>query len=217
MAITTRRSIRACLIGACASPAAVALALLATPLIATMYHYGKFSAMDVALTGNALVAYSVGLLGLIAVKVLAPGFYAQQDIKTPVRIAVITLVFSQGLSFLLMWVLPVGYKHAGLAFAIGMGACLNAYLLLRGLRNKGAYQPTAGWGVFFAKLLTALLVMAAVLWLASPSAPQWLAWQAAPLTRAGALVLVCAAGAAAYGAMLLMLGFRPRDFKRVEA
>jgi putative peptidoglycan lipid II flippase len=203
----------ACLL---ALPAAVGLALLATPLIATMYHYGKFTAADVGLTGHALVAYSVGLLGLIAVKVLAPGFYAQQDIKTPVRIAIITLVFSQGLSLLLMWGLPQGYQHAGLAFAIGMGACLNAWLLLRSLRKRGMYTPLPGWLGFFAKLGAALIAMAAVLWAVTPAASQWMAWQSAPWLRAGALGLVCAAGAATYAIMLLLLGFRPKDFKRTE-
>jgi putative peptidoglycan lipid II flippase len=204
----------ACLL---ALPAALALALLATPLVTTMYHYGKFSAADVSLTHHALVAYSVGLVGLIAVKVLAPGFYARQDIKTPVRIAIITLVFSQALSLVLMWLLPSGFQHAGLAFAIGMGACLNALLLLRGLRSSNGYQPQPGWAAFLAKLAVALLVMGAALWLISPVAAHWLAMQATPWLRVGWLLGVCAAGAAAYGATLLLLGFRPRDFRRVEA
>ncbi len=108
-----------------ALPAAAALAVLAVPLIATLFHYGQFSEHDVFMTRNALVAYSVGLLGLILVKVLAPGFYARQNIRTPVRIAIIALVATQAMNFALIGLL----QHAGLALAIGLGACLNAGLL----------------------------------------------------------------------------------------
>lgn len=123
-------------------PAALALALLAVPLLATLFQYGAFSANDVLQTRSALVAYSVGLSGLILVKVLAPGFYARQDIRTPVKIALLTLAATQAMNLAFVWNL----RHAGLALAIGLASCLNAALLYRGLRSRGAYQPRPGWG-----------------------------------------------------------------------
>jgi putative peptidoglycan lipid II flippase len=194
-----------------ALPAAVALALLAVPLISTLFHYGQFSVEDVWMTRQALVAYSLGLVGLILVKVLAPGFYARQNIRTPVKIAVITLVATQLMN--LAFIGPL--KHAGLALAIGLGACLNAGLLYHKLRRHSIYQPQAGWGRFSVKLGLALLAMAAVLWFAAGSADWWLAaaWQRRIAGLAG---LVCL-GAAVYFATLWLLGFRIRDFARRAA
>jgi hypothetical protein len=111
-----------------AAPAAAALALLAAPLVTTLFHYGEFTAADVMATRRAVVAYSVGLVGLIVVKVLAPGFYARQDIRTPVKMAVAALLATQLMNLVFVWPL----RHAGLALAIGLGACFNAALLYRG-------------------------------------------------------------------------------------
>ena len=191
-----------------AVPAAVALALLAVPLIATLFHYGAFTATDVVNTRNAVIAYSIGLVGLIAVKVLAPGFYARQDIRTPVKIAVITLVATQVMNLLLIWEL----RHAGLALSISLGACLNAGLLLRGLRRQAIYMPLPGWGVFLLKLALAVYVMGAVLWLLSGDTISWLV--AGALERVGRLALLVAAGGGAYFLTLWLLGFRLRHFSR---
>jgi putative peptidoglycan lipid II flippase len=191
-----------------ALPAAAALAILAVPLAATLFHYGEFSASDVYATRNAVVAYSVGLTGLILVKVLAPGFYARQDIRTPVRIALVTLAATQAMNLILIWPL----KHAGLALAIGLGACLNAALLYRGLRRRGIYVPQAGWAEFLLKVAIAVYAMAAVLWLTWGESADWLA--SAALQRALRLAWVVAVGAATYFAVLWMLGFRLRDFSK---
>jgi len=191
-----------------ALPAAAALALLAVPLTTTLFHYGEFSANDVYATRSAVVAYSVGLAGLILVKVLAPGFYARQDIRTPVKIAIVTLVATQGMNLILVWPL----KHAGLALAIGLGACLNAMLLYRGLRRRGIYVPQPGWPVFLFKILIAIYAMAATVWLMSGNSAEWLAnsaWQ-----RAFWLAGVVIAGAASYFASLWLLGFRLSHFSR---
>jgi len=191
-----------------ALPAAVALALLAVPLISTLFHYGHFGVEDVWMTRRALVAYSVGLVGLILVKVLAPGFYARQNIRTPVKIAVITLVATQLMNLALIGPL----KHAGLALAIGLGACLNAGLLFYKLRRHGIYRPQPDWARFAGKLALALLVMAAVLWGATGSEGWWLAaaWQ----RRMAAMVGIVCLGAATYFATLWTLGFRIGDFSR---
>jgi len=191
-----------------AAPAAVALAVLAVPLVATLFHYGAFTAEDVVATRQAVVAYSAGLVGLIMVKVLAPGFYARQDIRTPVRIAVISLALTQVMNLVFVWPL----KHAGLALAIALGACFNAGLLLRGLRRSGIYVPLAGWAVFAFKLAVAVIAMGAVLWFAAGAGAGWLAAGAA--ARAARLAGIVALGTAVYFGTLWLLGFRLADFSR---
>jgi len=115
---------------------------------------------------------------------------------------------AQLLNLLLIWEL----RHAGLALSISLGACLNAALLLRGLRRRAIYMPQPGWGVFILKLALAVYVMGAVLWLLSGSAVSWLAAGAAE--RIGRMALLVFAGAGAYFATLWVTGFRPRDFAR---
>jgi putative peptidoglycan lipid II flippase len=192
-------------------PASLALAMLAVPLLATMFQYGAFAAADVLRTREALVAYSIGLTGLILVKVLAPGFYARQDIRTPVRIALLTLALTQ-----LMNVAFIGWlKHAGLALSIGLASCVNAALLWRGLRQRGVYRPQPGWSAFMLKLLAALFVLGIVLWFAAGRDAAWLAMSGGErMLRLSGVVL---AGLAAYFATLGLMGFRPRDFRRRAA
>ena len=194
-----------------AAPAAVALALLSVPLVTTLFHYGQFGERDVWMTRQALIAYSAGLLGLILVKVLAPGFYARQNIATPVRIAIVTLIATQ----LLNAALIVPLKHAGLALAIGLGACLNAGLLYRKLREYGIYHPQAGWRMFTLKIAAALATMAVALWLAMGPERWWLV--ASGATRAAAIAGLVLLGGATYFGTLWILGFRLRDFSRRAA
>ena len=191
-----------------AVPCAVALAVLAVPLVTTLFHYGAFTASDVMNTQHAVVAYSIGLVGLIAVKVLAPGFYARQDIRTPVKIAVVTLVFTQLLNLVFIWHL----RHAGLALAISIGACLNAGLLLSGLRKRAIYQPQPGWGEFVFKLALAVYVMGVVLWVMTGDSASWLT--AGALERIARLAVLVVAGVAVYFGTLWLTGFRLRDFNR---
>ncbi|MCX8018344.1 MAG: polysaccharide biosynthesis C-terminal domain-containing protein, partial [Rhodocyclaceae bacterium] len=189
-------------------PAALALAILAVPLLATLFQHGAFTASDVLATRQALVAYSVGLIGLILVKVLAPGFYAQQNIKTPVKIALVTLVATQAMN--LAFIVPL--KHAGLALSIGLASCLNAALLFHGLRRRGSYRPQPGWLAFAWRLALALAVLAATLFFGMGREADWLA--ASALTRVLRLCAVVMAGLLAYFATLWLLGFRLADFRR---
>lgn len=194
-----------------ALPSAVGLATLSEPLTTTLFHYGKFDAQSVAMTSRALVAYGVGLIGLVLVKILAPGFYAKQDIRTPVKIAVVVLIATQLMNLLFVpWI-----AHAGLALSIGLGACLNAGFLYRGLRSRGIYVARSGWGIFLVRLAGALFLLAGVaLWAAGHF--NWLALRAHPLERVGALALVMAACGVTYFGALLAMGFRFTDFKRVS-
>jgi len=159
-------------------------------------------------TRRAVIAYSVGLIGLVMVKILAPGFYARQDIRTPVRIALVTLGVTQILNLAFIWPL----QHAGLALAIGLGACINAALLLRGLRRREIYSPQPGWPVFLLKLALAVYAMGGVVWFIAGPDPAWLAMDAQ--AKAGHLTGVVLAGAATYFAGLWLLGFRLADFSR---
>jgi putative peptidoglycan lipid II flippase len=142
------------------------------------------------------------------VKVLAPGFYARQDIRTPVKIALISLVATQALNFVLIW----PFRHAGLALAIGLGACLNAGLLYYKLRQHDIYMPQPGWLKFAAKTALAIAAMSGCLWFAAGGAEAWL--HAAPVAKAVRLTGVVFAGIAVYFGVLWIFGFRLRDFVR---
>jgi putative peptidoglycan lipid II flippase len=189
-------------------PAALALGIIAVPLLATFFQHGAFAANDVMMTRNALVGYSVGLIGIIAVKVLAPGFYARQDIKTPVKIGIVTLLATQVMNLLFIgWL-----QHAGLALAIGLGSCFNSAILFYLLRKRGIYQPEPGWGKFLAKLGAALLALGLALFFGMGSEQQWLVingW-----TRVIQLTLLVVMGVAVYFSVLWLLGFRLKDFAK---
>lgn len=189
-------------------PAALGLAILTAPLIITLFQYGAFSAADTFHTRDALLAYSVGLPGLILVRVLAPSFYARQDIRTPVKIGLITLAATQVMN--LAFIVPLA--HAGLALSIGLAASLNASLLYLGLRRRGVYVPQPGWARFSLQLLAALAVMGIVLWLAAGETEAWFARSG--LERVCWLTGVISAGAVSYFAVLFALGMRTRDFRR---
>jgi putative peptidoglycan lipid II flippase len=158
------------------------------------------------------MAFSLGLLGFIFVKVLAPGFYARQDTKTPMRIGVIAMVVNIGLSLALVWPL----KHVGLALAISLAAFVNAGLLYHHLRRENAYRPLPGWAGFAARIAIASAVMGAVLYFGTGALERWLemrAWE-----RAGHLSFWIAAGIVTYVATVLLLGIRPAQLllKREE-
>lgn len=195
-----------------AAPSAIGLITLSEPLTTTLFHYGKFNNLSVAMTGKALIAYGVGLVGLILVKILAPGFYAKQDIRTPVKIAVGVLIATQLLNYLFVpWI-----GHAGLALSIGLGACLNAGFLFWGLRRKNIYVPHKGWLLFLAKLTGALFLMGGVaLW--SSGHFNWIELRSHPFYRIGALAIVMAACITTYFGALAIMGFRLSDFKRVTS
>jgi putative peptidoglycan lipid II flippase len=191
-----------------ALPAAVGLGMTAEGIVSVLFQGREFTAFDVRQTAVAVVGYSVGLLGLIAVKILAPGFYAQKDIRTPVKIAIVVLIATQLANVALV---PV-FAHAGLALSVGLGACANALALFIGLRKRKLYQPAAGWVSFVARLAIALVVLAGLLWWAQRPL-DWPAMQDAPWQRVAWLAAVIGAGAAGYFTALFALGFRMTDFR----
>ncbi|MGV8844613.1 MAG: murein biosynthesis integral membrane protein MurJ [Pseudomonas sp.] len=193
-------------------PCALALALLAEPLTVSLFQYGKFSSHDALMTQRALIAYSIGLSGILLIKVLAPGFYAQRNIKTPVKIALFTLTVTQLMNLAFFFTFPSGSRHAGLALSIGLGACINAGLLYWQLRKQQLFTPQPGWWRFFGKLLAAVLVMSAVLVGLLQVMPAW--DQGGMLQRFSRLGLLVGAGVLTYFGMLALLGFRLKDFSR---
>jgi putative peptidoglycan lipid II flippase len=184
-----------------ALPCAVALLVFAKPMVAVLYHYGAFTALDVTQTTAALTGYGVGVLGLVAIKVLAPGFYANEDTRTPVRIAVAVLVFTQVLNFFLVPHLA----HAALTLSIGLGALVNALSLLVGLRLQGKYKPLPGWWLLMAQVLAASAVFGGLLWYAA-GYWDWTGLQAQAWMRAGLMLGVTSGGVVVYFAILKGLG-----------
>jgi putative peptidoglycan lipid II flippase len=192
-----------------ALPAAVGMAMLAEPVIATLFNYGRFDAAAVANSVTPLMAYCAGLVGIIAVKTLTPAFYARQDFRTPVRIAIGVVVSVQ----LLNLVLVPAFGVAGLALSIGLGACINAAVMFFLLHRRGIFVPQAGWALFFAKLVLAVAVMGALAWYASAMFA-WTGPHVPGLLRAARLLAIVSVCAAVYFGVLYALGFRFGDFKR---
>ena len=192
-----------------AVPCAVALLAFSRPLVAVLYHYGAFSEFDVQQTALAMMGWGAGLVGIVAIKVLAPGFYASQDIKTPVRIAIAVL----GVTQLLNLVLVPQFRHAGLSLSIGLGAMVNAGWLLWGLVRRGSYKPLPGWGVFALQVLAAsALLMVYLLWAAS--AWDWTALRAQAALRIGLMAALLSGAGVLYLGAVWACGLHLRQFLR---
>jgi putative peptidoglycan lipid II flippase len=194
-----------------ALPCSVALLVFAEPLLAVLFHYGHFTADDVAATVLPLRGYGLGLLGIVGVKVLAPGYFAQLDIRTPVRIAIAVLFITQVMN--VVFVLLLGWGVGGLATSIGLGAVVNALWLLTGLVRRGIYRPQPGWGAFIVRVGLATLVLGFVLVMAAHHI-DWLELRRQPLVRAGLMAAVLGGVAALYFGVLTLLGVRLRTFAR---
>ncbi len=192
-----------------AMPCAVALLVFPVPLIAVLFHFGAFTAADVQQTMRPLMGYGAGLLGLVAIKVLAPGFFARQDMRTPVKIAIAVLLATQALNLVLVpWL-----GHAGLALSIGLGALVNAALLLAGLLKSGAYRPQPGWLGLWLRVLFACAVLAAALAWAG-QAIDWVGLQSRWPWRVAAMAAVLPAAALLYFGVLAASGMKLRDLLR---
>jgi putative peptidoglycan lipid II flippase len=190
-----------------AVPCAVGLLAFAKPLVAVLYHYGAFNDHDVQQTTVALMGWGVGLLGMIAVKVLAPGYYANQDIKTPVKIAVAVLIITQLFNVFLVPVLA----HAALSLSIGLGALINSLWLLLGLMRRGSYRPEPGWGRFLLQVAAAsALLLLFLMW--ANGAFNWTALRSESLKRIGLLALTLLASALIYFGAAWGAGLKWRQF-----
>ncbi|MDB6061671.1 MAG: murein biosynthesis integral rane protein MurJ [Verrucomicrobiaceae bacterium] len=189
-------------------PASAALMVIGHSIQTALFLYGKTTAHDVQMSSYALTAVSTGLSAFMLIKILAPGFYARQDMRTPVRIGIISMVANMVFNLILVIPLHMFFKlgHVGLAAAMSLSAWLNAILLARGLFTKGIYQPQSGWGRFAVQLGSATVALGAVLFLLNPAAELWQLWPW--WQRLLVLGGLCAAGFAAYVGVLYVTGLR---------
>jgi putative peptidoglycan lipid II flippase len=187
-------------------PAMTGLIMLAGPVIATLFQSDVFDARDVHMASRSLVTYAVGLLPFLLVKVLAPGFFARQDSRTPVRFAMLAVLVNLSLSLLLMRFL----QHAGLALATSLAAAVNAGLLFRGLRRGGVYRPSAGWTGLLLKAAFGSAVMGLFALLAAWPLDDWTT--VSLVTRAWRLAAIVCGGVTIYFGTLWLLGVRMTDF-----
>ncbi|MBR9913092.1 MAG: murein biosynthesis integral membrane protein MurJ [Gammaproteobacteria bacterium] len=201
-----------------ALPAALALMVLAEPILLTLFQYGKTSLLDIRMSSYSLQAYSIGLTAFMLIKVLAPGYYARQDTKTPVRIGIIAMLSNMVLNVICVAPLYFYFNlgHVGLALATSLAAFINAGLLWRGLYRGGVYQPgcnaaVGSWRLFMLQMLFANLLMVAVLWWLSTYLGSWVALGWWP--RILNLALVCGAGLGVYLVALALAGVRLRHLR----
>ena len=197
------------LVAVLAVPCAVALLVFPTPLVAVLYHYGAMTDFDVQQVTYALMGWGVGLVGIVAIKVLAPGYYASQDTKTPVRVAIGVLILTQLLNIALVPYLA----HAALTLSIGIGALVNASWLLMGLIKRGSYKPEPGWGVFLLQVLAGCSLLAVFLMWANGHF-NWTGLRADSLKRIGLLALILIASSAIYFVALWAAGMKLRQLAR---
>ncbi|HSP00803.1 MAG TPA: murein biosynthesis integral membrane protein MurJ, partial [Thioalkalivibrio sp.] len=196
-----------------AVPAMLGLIFLAGPILASLIQYREFTAFDTRMAAMSLIAYGAGLPAFMLIKILAPGYYSRQDTKTPVKIGIIAMLANMvmNVAIVVPWVmLDLPGPHAGLALATALSALLNGGLLYRGLRRDGIYRPSPGWNGFLIRIALGALIMSLALWFATPALETWGQWSA--MDRVMRLMALIALGAAAYGATLLALGVRPRQF-----
>ena len=198
-----------------AVPAAAALMLLAEPILVTLFYYGEVMTLrDMTMASLSLEAYAAGLIAFMLIKVLAPGFFARQDMRTPVRIGVIAMALN--MLFNLILVIPLHkywqIGHLGLAAATSLSAFINAILLFLSLRKKAIYQPSKGWLKFFIGLMCSVVIMLLVLTqLLNLWGGSEIFYQQSWLQRISTIGLLCGAGFITFVAGLFLCGFRLSD------
>jgi putative peptidoglycan lipid II flippase len=194
-----------------ALPSAVGMFMLAGPIISTVIGYGKFSPFDIEMASRSVMAFAVGLPGMMLIKLLASGFYSKQDIKTPVRIAIICLITNMAANAILIFPL----KHAGLALGTTITSSLNSYILYRTLCKRGIFTPSNGWGKYIFRVGSASLAMILVIWFMAAKLPVWINWNWHQ--RVVHLGIILTVAAIVYLATLLITGMRWHDIKFEEA
>ena len=196
-------------------PAAVGLVVLAGPILITLFQYDAFQMDDVRMSSYSLIAYSAGLPAFIAVKVLAPGYYARQDTSTPVKIAIVAMVTNMLLNLVFVGLLlKEGFEgpHAGLAMASSAAAYLNAILLYRGLKKRRVYMPERGWSRMWITVVTACVAMAALLFFMTNDIDSW--YKAGVALRVKDLCLSIGAGVMIYVFTCMLTGLKVHDLLR---
>ena len=181
-------------------PAAVALIVLAEPLVTVLFYYGELTQNDVFMSAMSLRAYALGLLAFMLIKVLAPGYFSRQDMKTPVKIGIWAMTANMLFNLILIWPL----QHTGLALATAISSWMNALWLLSGLIKRDVYMKSSGWGLFSLRVILANGCMLSLVYYLNPNTTAWFAmdvWQ-----RSGWLSLLVIAGVGIYFSTLLLSG-----------
>jgi len=186
-------------------PAAIALIVLAAPLLTVIFHYGEMSQQDVLMAAASLWAYASGLMAFMLIKVLAPGYFSRQDMKTPVRVGIYAMVANMLFNLLLIW----PFSHTGLALATALSSWLNAFWLYRGLIKRGVFKLSPGWGSFLLRVLIAVCAMVVVLLVLNPEQKSW--FEFGLVDRVLNLAMLVSSGIGVYFVSLYILGLRPVD------
>lgn len=187
-------------------PCSAALIILSEPITVTLFQYGKFNAFDVKMTQNTLIAYAIGLIGFITVKILTPAFYSRQDLKTPVKIAFFCLIIAQLINLILLGSL----KHVGLALSTGLTACLNSALLYWYLRKKIYFKLQPGWCYFLFRIFISVFFMSVILIKINSFVLSWI--HLTIFFRFTVLIGICLLGMFSYFLTLYLIGFRLNNF-----
>lgn len=193
-------------------PASIALFMLSTPIIQALFQRGQFTVEDTQMTAMALQCMSAGVISFMLIKVFAPGFYAQQDTKTPVRVGLMAVAANAILN-----VIFIGFfklidwqaEHMALALASSGSALVNAGMLYFYLHKRDIYRFGAHWKKLFLQFALANITMIAALWYAL----SWYNGDASQWIRILEVVGLCVIGVIAYAVGLLITGFKPRDLK----
>jgi putative peptidoglycan lipid II flippase len=193
-----------------AIPATLALMVIAEPILVTLFQNERFDLTDVERVTVSLQAYAFGLIAYMGVKIFAPGYFARQDTRTPVKIGIAAMVANMVLNFLLVF--GFGLGHVGLALATSLAAFLNAGLLFAGLWRSKLISRAPGWFLLSVRLLVANTAMVLFLTWFAGDWMMWLDWDL--LARVTRLVLLCAGGLLVYVASLYLTGMRFADLHR---
>ncbi|MGH8161622.1 MAG: murein biosynthesis integral membrane protein MurJ [Gammaproteobacteria bacterium] len=194
--------------------AALGLIVLAGPLVATLFGYGRFDDHDILMARASLTAYGIGLTGFALVKVLLPAWYARQQTRTPVKIGIVSVGVNLGLNAAVVvpWALLKGpAPHAGIALSTSLAALVNAGLLWRGLHRRGFHTPSSGWGLFLTRVAVAAIVMAIAVWFAAGPLADWLHWSV--WSRIAHLAVIVVGGLLVYLVVLALAGLRLRHLR----
>lgn len=183
-------------------PASLGLALLAGPLMITLFQYREFLPHDAIMASYSLMALSVGLVSFLSVKVLVSAFYARQNTKLPVKVAIIAMLVNVVLNFILVGPLA----HAGLALASTLSSFCNVGILLWILLKRRIYVPLPGWRGYSFRLFCANGAMIAWIVFMTPDTSTWI--EGKSIFRANCLAGMMAGSLVAYFGGLWLTGLR---------
>jgi putative peptidoglycan lipid II flippase len=196
-----------------ALPATVALVVLAEPILFTLFHHGAMKVDSILMSSYSLKGYALGLFAFMLIKVLVPGYFARQDMRSPVRTGIISMAANIAMKPIVVFPMFFfwGLGHVGLALTTALAAYVNAFLLYLGLRRQQIYSPASNWPTLWFRYGFANVVLASVLLSFLHYWSDWQYW--GTMARMPRLMVICAVGLIAYLVALFAVGVRIKDFK----